>query len=211
MNISDIKRARDAAEQFIIENGSHHASFDTIMLMCFIEQRSDTAAKKPDHHSKPATTTHGTATDSATTTTDIPTWFLDSLKPHAGRRVTASAVLKGANLPSGIGELRQAGAWLRSLYGEPKRSNGQILYDISMRHVVEDMEDDVESPYNKAIPMASRVLAFMALNTGKYSELQIALAMGVDPTLAAQREIHSALTLHKVEHNGSAWIIGGPR
>lgn len=199
MNIETFKRALAQADE--IAKTTDYADFvsiDAIVTMCYMELRlqnvgigSNVAVAINDHSSE----------------NTVPGWFTDVLSQMGENRVTSSMVLKRAGKPSGIGELRKAGAWLRKLYGEPMRSNGQIIFIVPGSQSDSTEEEDTESADHPDIPLASKISTFAAKNTGNFTAKEIATAMRLQGTADELKLIWDVMTGLKKHMNASGQFM----
>lgn len=208
MNIEDVKRAKSAAMQFIDTYGDRIAPLQTLILLCFVDQKLS--------HST------ATATDfSATAPVPVreqshghPQWLLDALPMFAGKKVTSSAILKALGRPSDLTETRQLGVWLREIVGEPKRSNGQTVFHIpgtspaATAHQARSAEPDIEEPMRADVPLRSRAKTWTIGKQGKFTPAMIATALGIAGTQEELGEIWDGLNEFKFPFEGGAFILG---
>jgi hypothetical protein len=206
MDYNTFKQALDAANHFIQEtDGGDYASVDAILTMCYMDIRLQQVAMPAPVASQIATVALNNYNDTA------PQWFADALVPMAGTRVTSGAVLKAAGRPFGMTELRQAGVWLRNLYGEPKRSNGQILFEIPGVKQASTKEEDPENPYHSSLPISTCALDFAALSDGEFTSKQIAISVGRQGTTAECHSIWEALTKNGHFPRGDIFQFGASK
>lgn len=212
MNIEDVKRAKSAAMQFIDTYGDQIAPLQTLIVLCFVDQKLS----------------QGTATATAAiefapvpvreTSSSHPQWLLDALPMFAGKKVTSSAILKALGRPSDLTATRQLGVWLREIVGEPKRSNGQTVFHIPGGNPVpalqqpestpDQEEHDVEDPNHPGGSMNSRIGLWTLDKVGKFSPPMIASSMGLAGTQKELIEIWDCLMKSKTPLEGSMFIIG---
>ncbi|MNK29193.1 hypothetical protein D3C87_475840 [compost metagenome] len=196
LSIEDIATATQDADDFVRKHGECGLPFESLVLMCFIKHHQPKTASAPANHPQ-ETPPH---------TDEVPDWFSEGVKRYAGQKVTASTILSGLQRATNIGALRQAGAWLRKLYGEPIRSGGQTLFAVAGRQVseakaLEYTEND--NAFDPAIPLGTRAIAFAAREKkGRYKPEQIAVILGHKGTPDEAMEIGKALTKYGFPHIG---------
>jgi hypothetical protein len=202
LSLKDLQDASEAASNFIEDHGDCGMSHEILMLFCFLKANSATPAPV-----SPQRWTIGSpgATRPATVLS-IPEWFTEGVQQFAGKKVTASSIMTALGRPTDIGALREAGSWLRQLYGEPYRSGGQTLFVIAgaqkthpgtaaLLPQADGNEAVDENPYSASIPIASRVKNFTAKHqSGRFTVEKVANLMGMQGTSKELVEIGKALT-----------------
>jgi hypothetical protein len=117
--------------------------------------------------------------------------------------------------PHDLVAARQAGVWLRQMFGEPYRSNGRTVFAIPPNNLQQNtappIDDDIENPFHPQIPIASRVDAFMSRNQGKFTAQEIASAIGSSGSNDELSEIWRKLVTLKVPMEGSQTFLIGIR
>lgn len=191
MEKSVFDAAKAAADKFISDHGDQGQSYQTILLMCMLTAApARTSAVVPAPETAPA---HQP---------DAPAWLIDVLPIFAGKKVTSSAIMAAAGKPAGIGELRETGAILRRLVGQPSRSNGQTVFSIphTLQHEIEVpptryavADADLDDPYHPALPLAVRVTNFKAKGNGAVQINQIIARLGLSGTKEEKYTIHETL------------------
>jgi hypothetical protein len=194
MNIEQFKQAKRAANAFIEENGDEHAPYNTILTMCYMEILL----------SQVAMTTGRTATVATPTATTTPEWLVSTLPKFAGRKVTSGEILKAAGQPAGMKQLRQVGAWLREILGEPSKSNGQTLFSVPAAYAPSG-EQKQPSPEGEHKPRTISPEAWL-VNALEYSGATLAGKMTIsDITMA----LKLGPKLHEITHARLAAALEG--
>jgi hypothetical protein len=133
MDYLRVQNAIEEAREFEHEHADVGISFEALVMMCYLDIGN-------------VTTPNSLSPTQCRTNVSPPPWFSSALAQFAGRRVTAKDVLQAMSRPTDMLSLREAGAWLRSIYGEPTRSGGRITYRIPY---IDDQT--VEQSQNRAI------------------------------------------------------------
>ena len=192
LSIEELKNASESADRFIDQHGDCGLAYETVLLLCFVK-----AATARPVINNTMTVSASIARKVAGGAQPIPEWFTEGVKQLAGRRVTASVVLSALGRQADMKALRDAGAWLRQLYGQPSRSGGQTLFVISSSDAASAAQasDDNENPLGAGIPLGSRAINFAMLRAeGRYTPAEIANHLGHQGTAREIVEIGKALT-----------------
>lgn len=215
MKLDDLLKAQDDARAFIDEHGAQGFEFNHIVTLCYVTilMKAGPSASAPGHMTATIPT--------IPTSTIIPDWFVSALPSLAGQKLSSSAVLAAMGRPTDIGSTRAAGAWLRQLCGDPKRSNGQTMFLIGLRASPpadakekpdSPMEDDPENPYPASLPMAARVTNFAAINDGhRVTAEQVAIAIGVPSNRENLGAIWGQLETYGRQQPDRSFILGKNR
>lgn len=174
LNPKDVQAAAEAANEFIDQHGDMEMSYETILALCFTELRLSAKATRTPVAAEPSD--------------EVPDWFAEGAKRFAGRKVTATEILESMGRPSGIKSLREAGGWLRELYGEPERKGGQTKFAIPYRPAhapsfapsSDDGDDDAhQDPFPPDMPLDTKARKFVAItHEGFYTPEQVAHLVG---------------------------------
>lgn len=193
LSLAELKAATDAADRFIDENGDCGLAYETILSLCFIKA---VAAGHAVHSAQrnpiaEAIARKVTSADAGA----VPDWFADGLKQFRGRRLTASQLLTGMGRPTDIKSLRDAGAWLRQMYGQPMRSGGQTLFVIpGEAHEQASGADALEDAFAPGVPLGSKAVAFaIQRQEGQFTPKEIAHMLGYHGNANEVMEIGRAL------------------
>lgn len=209
MDIATFKRAEKAAHDFIATHGTDYAPFNTILTLCYIDEKLSDRSNVVAVHA-PASAPPRPA--SAGSSVDAPQWFTDALSQFAGRKVSSSTILKSLGRTADMAATRQAGIWLREIVGEPSRSNGQTVFAIPsnnvQREAANDEEDEHENPFHQNIPIASRVDYFLSRNQGKFTVEEIAKAINVPASVPNHKEIYAVMKGLKVPEDSPHFLVG---
>jgi hypothetical protein len=134
MDTHDIICAISDAREFTRLHGDTGLSLEALALMHLLKRlQSPTTITTSITPSPPPTPiSHPRAIPEVQEYSDdeVPKWFTDALPQFTGRRVTPKDIMEAIGRPTDLGSLRLAGAWLRMLFGPPKRSNGRASYHI---------------------------------------------------------------------------------
>ncbi|WOH61924.1 hypothetical protein [Bradyrhizobium sp. BWC-3-1] len=209
MDIATFKRAEKAAHDFIATHGTDHVPYNTLLTLCYIDEKLSPVATGSAHAvavQKPSLPA------SAGSSVDAPQWFIDGLTQFAGRKVSSSVILKALGRTADIAASRQAGVWLREIVGEPSRSNGQTVFAIPAKEVhsgaANDEEDEHENPLHPNIPLASRVDYFLSQYQGTFTVQEITKAIGGSDNIKDHHIVNWALKDRKVPQDRDHFIVG---
>lgn len=201
LSLSDIQTAAECADQFIAEHGDCGLPYETLMILSFVKAQCS-AQSRPSSPIADAIARKVAAPAALADLSSPPAWFTEGVLQFAGRRMTASAIMSALGRPTDIKSLREAGAWLRKLYGEPLRSNGQTLFAIFAHQTgaaavaeLAGNEIDPEDAFSPALPLESRAINFAAkMQTGLYKPDEIARRVGGQGTDSEATRVGKALT-----------------
>jgi hypothetical protein len=194
LSMNEVQAAMNATDRFIDANGDCGLSFEAILSLCFI--KATMAVSSAPAAAINTTAAAITRTVAVPASSGVPEWFADGVKRLQGRRLTASAIMKTMGRPTDMKTLRDAGVWLRSLYGEPMRSGGQTLFVIAGDAPPPvALEVDSEDAFAPGIPLASKAVNFAILKqTGLFKPEEIARQLGYIGSTIECMEIGKALT-----------------
>ncbi len=192
MDYTTFKQAIADAERFIQETDAENfTSVDNIIAMCYLDLRLKQSAPT-------ATVAIPTATQ------DVPEWFTQTLSQMPESRVTSSMVFQAASQKPSMLQLRMAGTWLRSLYGEPKRSNGQILFTITDKED-EQPQEERKTFTTSTLPLESRVGTYVATTHEPFTIDRMLSDLDIENTPETAGKAHRllAVTYKMTEDNNN--------
>lgn len=219
LSLPGIQAAAEAAQQFIDEHGDQGMQFEVLMLFSYLQAHGTAAAATAAPSVQRWTLGNPSAQAQPPALAAVPDWFADGVKQFAGRKMTASAIMSSLGRPTDIKSLREAGAWLRQLYGEPTRSNGQTIFSIfgiqtgaAARAQMFADDPDAESAFAAGIPIGAKAINFAAIKQGgRYKPDEIARLMKLQGTQQEITEIGKALTQHGFQYHEDGSFDLSPR
>ncbi len=199
MNIDDFTTSRERAIEFISKYEPKDVGFAAIISMCYAEILFSRCSGSGSQLQESSNSSSDTAPD----------WFIDTLPQFTGRRVTSTMIFKAYGRQATMVDLRKAGVWLRAMFGEPRRSNGQILFDIPMDVLPSGLAiSPMMAGNDNAIAIASNVAKFMDQTKGIFTPQQVAKAIGAEQNNASLFEIVEALRKNGASQIGQKYLIG---
>ncbi len=182
MNPLHVKKAIKDAEAFKNAHGDFGLPSSVLTMMCYVNTLISADMPIETTISVYSDPFSDDAGDNAHSDDAMSTY----LSQIPGKRITATIAAQALKLPTDIGSLRDIGQQLRRLCGEPKRSNGRIVFNAPGH--------DVPPPSYKPIPGS------VFLPAGDWEQLlQYARSMGKPPLsgLLTMSEITEQLALRK--------------